>query len=112
MGFFSALGESFSRQAIRTIKNFRNGRADIVSVQQAYKTLCICGRLFKDEREYGHNVARYYWVEKNWLENVHGQQIGIKSLSGNCCETEDYRSFVKVDNANEVTNIDFNLSYY
>lgn len=97
MGFFSNLSKIMTDRAIRTMKAYESGRADIVEAQAALKALANGGKLFK-RRGYSNSMdlESYYWVNGNELENIRGDKQEVTTINGNEIRTRFGNTFQKV----------------
>ena len=72
---------AITKQALKTINQFRKGRADITQLQAAFKALAGTGNLYKNpDTGYEYRLRDYYWLNNDHLENIVGDYREIENI--------------------------------
>ena len=79
--FMDGISTAITKQALKTINQFRKGRADITQLQAAFKALAGTGNLYKNpDTGYEYRLRDYYWLNYDHLENIDGDYREIEKI--------------------------------
>lgn len=79
--FMDGTSTAITKQALKTINQFRKGRADLSQLQTAFKALAGVGNLYKNpDTGYDNRCKDYYWLNNDHLENINGDYREIEKI--------------------------------
>ncbi len=79
--FMDGTSTAITKQALKTINQFRKGRADLSQLQTAFKALAGVGNLYKNpDTGYDNRCKDYYWLNNDHLENIDGDYREIEKI--------------------------------
>lgn len=79
--FMDGTSTAITKQALKTINQFRKGRADLSQLQTAFKALAGVGNLYKNpDTGYDNRCKDYYWLNNDHLENIDGDYREIENI--------------------------------
>jgi len=80
--FMDGTSTAITKQALKTINQFRKGHADLSQLQTAFKALAGAGNLYKNpDTGYDNRCKDYYWLNNDHLENIDGDYREIERAS-------------------------------
>lgn len=105
--FLNEASNAITKQALKTINQFRKGRADISQLQAAFKALAGAGKLYiNPDTGYDNRCKDYYWLNNDHLENISGDFQEIEKIEK--CQITSYGIIFERVKPSECDNIDFN----